>query len=405
MTETLTHNDNVQGLLGNEEVRRAEKAFVFAPFSSLRAELSLSERENYELAHAEELRSSVSHRVFGEIKSLLHGEKIDVVTPVKVSDEFGFLSEALSVGYIKGRDQLIGRDIGLIGVCLPDEINLQTIMPMVIAKHLLDRGNLKKVYMALPVGAYAIAGFPRIEQYKQVLRIAADIFGEERLGVQVVIMPDYRLHLERGAIGSMASPRISDAMAKHKYPFSNLFSYTEVAGYGADIALPALVEKKPVLVIADFMQYESIHAGRFATHEVGQDMSALLLPMLSPHVQNGKMVAISHMSEAFESDQCSCLEVNPVMLAGSLVMDEDETKQAYTEGMRTGKIAKEILSRVKKLQENVRFCRPLPDERVRAIEDESMNIFSEVAGTIHEELQKRMMLAPHVARYVKGGFI
>jgi hypothetical protein len=386
-------------------LNRAQKAFSFASFEPFRASLTQEDRQKYELSCADELKISVSQKVFGEVKQLLNEEAIDVASSKKTKGSFGLFPEALSIGHIKGRDQQLSREIGVVGICLPEYINLQTIMPLFVAKYLFDREMLKKIYVALPVGAYGIAGFPRAEQYKQVLGILSDLFSEEQLGEQIIVMPDYRLFQERGAISSIVSPRISDTMAKHKYPFNNLFSFTEVAGYGADIALPALVEQKPVLVVSDFMQYESIHAGMFAAHEVGQDMSALLLPMLSPHVQDGKMVSISHMNEEIENNQHDCLEINPVMLAGMLVMDEEEARETYVNAVGTGNIPSYILPRIKELQQNVLSHSPLSDKGIQTAEDKSMRILSSVRDVINEELEKRMTYTQKDARLIQGGFL
>jgi len=396
----------VRGVFGEYELARlAEKAFAFAPLGPLRHELEEEERRTYVLQHAQSIKERVSYQEFRDIRMLLGQERVEIQSAAKGVPPIGFLTENLTVATVVGRDKQVVRPIGIAGICLPARINLQTMLPLFAAKEMMKIGVMEKLYIALPVGAYGMAQIPRFHQYQQVVGMIDHLFGNDAMGESVVLMPDYLLHRERSMLAAMISLRIKDTVARQKYPFGNLFSYCEVAGYGADIALPALVERQGVMVVADFMQYESIHAGVFATKEIGQVMSAVILDLLSPHTKERKLIQVSHMNEQFDVQNEGCAEINPVFLAGLLVMSEEEAREVYRAFAKTSRASSGILERVQALQAFVASGPAIGDARLRELEERSVKSFVSVQDTLHDELQKRMTMKAELARNTKGGFV
>ncbi|MBU1499694.1 hypothetical protein KKE48_02395 [Patescibacteria group bacterium] len=385
------------------------RIFDFSPLSNLRANLDESSRDNYLSTFATQLENYLPNIYFSQIREMLANEGISVTRMSKRKGKFGFLTEVLGIGVIEDGQVIEENRVGMVGICLPEKINLQTILPLFIARELMLLGKLEKLYVALPVASYALVGFPRQTQYYQLIELVRQMFGE-KVGESVVLMPDYRLYRERSLLAQLASPYITDKLAKHKYPYDNLFSFIETAGFGADVALPALVEKEDVLVIADFMQYESLHAGFKTARLVEQKMEAVLLPLLSPQVdkEKGVLVQVSHMSEEFSRppEPMLSLEITPSFLAGLLVMDEEEAKDLYNRHVNGRELEYKNLELVRKvitLQDQVAGTPPLNTDLSFKLEERCLKKFNGVSDQLIEEVIKRMRVNPKTAKMVTGG--
>ena len=343
--------------------------------------------------YGDQILNHVPNQTYTEVRKMLDSEGVSVTRMSRRLGTYGFLTEVLGVGFIDGRKPDKQAKVGLVGVCLPETINLQTTLPLVVAKDLLDRDILKKLYVALPVAAYAIAGLPKFDLYRQVVSLIDSMFNG-RVGEQVILMPDYRILEDRSKLALMASPHTSDRFALHKYPFRNLFAYTEVAGYGADVAIPAIAEQEKVMIIADFMQYESIHAGSHTTHFIGGDMSGVVLPLLSPHVEKGELVHISQMDEKFDQADNLCPEISPLFLAGLLVTKEDEVRQIYADYAKSAQLPDDLSIKVQSQQRVIARYPEVSERRLKDLEDKSIEQLHGVGAFINRRLEEILRYGP-----------
>jgi hypothetical protein len=370
----------------NTEQNRALRLLKYAPLASFRSGFALP--AEYLASCTSSLENYLPMKSYFDIRHMLNQEGLDITSMQKRLGRLTPLAEILGVGLIENKKDA---RVGVVGVCLPERINLQTLLPLIVAKDLLEKDKLKKLYVALPVGAYAAAGLPKYTQYKQVVGLVEKMF-KDRLGDDVLVMPDYKLSNLRMAISLLAGRFISDRFARHKYPYGNLFAYTEVAGYSADIALPAIVEQEDVLVVAEYMQYESLHAGAKAVKVFGFNMAGLILPLLSPQIKDNQLVHISHLNESFDDSTkpLSCLETSSVFLAAQLFLSFNEAVGMYQQFVTGTSLPNDLPGRVRYLQAQVADTRPIPDADLVKIENHCVTKFKEAERLLDDDLQKRM---------------
>lgn len=294
--------------------------------------------------------------------------------------------------------------VAVTGVCLPAEVSLQTLLPLIVTKRLIDAGAIDKAYIPLPVAAYAAVGLPRFEAFAKTLTYLGKLFGEDAIGESVIPVPDYAIAEERSLVSILCAPEIGEGPSREKYQFGNLYGAVETAGYGADVALPAAAERQAVTVIADFKQFESIHAGKKSARKLGKSMGldagAIVLTTLTPEFEKNLLHEEMAMSRAEILDMKAAPELHPAFLAA--VMDFLDTSshisaEAYEDIVKRGKkptaflsIGSSLLAGFYGELDNFRKSRPASSLRISFVESKTRERFGSLKEKLHILLRRRM---------------
>lgn len=355
--------------------------------------------ENYLIDLAAEVRVHPRTKKFFNARDLLEGEGISLLPVEKVAT----VGDGMVDNLIHGIIEPVAR-IAVTGVCLPAEINLQTLLPLIVTKRLIDAGAIDKVYIPLPVAAYAAVGLPRFEVYAKILTYLGRLFGEDIVGDKIIPIPDYAIAEEKSLVSILCSPEIGDKPSREKYQFGNLYGAVETAGYGADIALPAALERQAVTVIADFKQFESIHAGKKSARKLGKsiglDAGAIILTTLTPEPEKNLLHEETGLSHAEILDIKAAPELLPAFLASTiefLSISPSGTNEAYEDIVKRKQTPKAFLSVGASLLagvygevDNFRKCQPASSSRISSVETGTKARFGSLKEKLTLLLRRRM---------------
>ncbi len=282
---------------------------------------------------------------YQKVKEIFRIQSIEVTSGEKLKRDIGFMGKNMAHGIIEPVT-----DIAVTGLCFPDKFNLQSVLPLLVIKDMFDSGATKTAYIAMPVAAYAGARIARRPQYLDGLGIVAQIFGD-RLGKSVFIIPDHRDEIltMKAKITMLSSRCVSERPAQAKYEHSNLFRYVETAMYGSDITLAALAEGKSVTTVADYRQFESIHAAVKMTKDYDfVQGGALLLTLIQPRYPNrikpDRVIDVTQ-GEIEDLDGGLIPERSPIFYQAACLLPRSEIKAHY-QNMRQGKKAHDLQQEV-----------------------------------------------------------
>lgn len=348
---------------------------------------------------AADVRAHPRTKKFFNIRDLLEEEGISLL-PVEKAASVG--DEAVD-NLIHGIIEPVAR-IAVTGVCLPAEINLQTLLPLIVTKRLIDAGAIDKAYIPLPVAAYAAVGLPRFESFAKTLTYIGNLFGEDEVGKKVIPVPDYAITDEKYLVSILSAPEIGEKPSREKYKFGNLYGAIETAGYGADVALPAAAERQAVTVIADFKQFESIHAGKKSARKLGKSMGldagAIILTTLTPELEKNLLHEEAVLSHAEILNMKAVPELHPAFLAATidfLSTSSSATNEAYEDIVKRQQTPKAFLSVGASLLagtygevDNFRKSQPASSSRITFVEREIKERFGSLKGKLHLLLRQRM---------------
>lgn len=324
---------------------------------------------------------------FQKARQVLLNDGLHVTSTSKLKQDIGFLGNNLTHGFIGEPQRVLAT-----GVCFPDRPTLQSVLPLFAVKDLLNNDQADAAYIALPVFAYAGAGFARQQQYLEVLGLMRKMFPED-LGERVFIIPDSRdeVMLMKYKLANLFSKFVSDTPAKEKYPYSNLFASFETASYGSDIVLAALSEQSPATVIADFRQFESIHAGIRMGKPMGHTIGALLYTLINPRLADGKIREVSQDEEGERDEEEHVVaERSSLLYQASLLLLQEDVVELYDRLRRktdVGDIAERIVSLKRAFFEvspvSERFAQELEERSLQRMVAAQEQIFSESALRMH----------------------
>lgn len=288
------------------------------------------------------------------------------------------------------------------GVCLPEKPTLQSVLPLLAAKDLLEADRADTVYVALPVFAYAGAGLPRRDHYLEILGLMKELYGDA-LGEQVFIIPDTREEVMRMKykLCNLASRFVSDEPAKEKYQFNNLFRFFETASYGADVVIGVLAQRGDACIVCDFRQFESVHAGNKMAKSFGKRVGALLYTILSPAYVDGKLREVSQDTETM--GVCDSLpgEVSVLFYQASILFPAEKVVDMYGT-LRKGKRLDALEGDVRIAKRQLFSVDRISDSYARTLEDMSMKRLAVVDDVLAQETQKRIRIPD---RYIQHGVI
>jgi hypothetical protein len=216
--------------------------------------------------------------MYGNIRGLLNKRRIDV----KNASSFGqyhsnlHLSSNLMMGYIEP----VASGIGVTGICLPSNTNLESFTSVFALRELLENSLIGQAVIGFPLLAYRLVGLNRTREYYKSVEIVAGIL--DPYLEQTVLLPDNRIFDIKSGLSAIISPHVGDQCAREKYPFDNTFRYMETLMYATDVLIPGMCFGKNPLVVADFLQYETVDAAKSSAKAVGTDVGAILLTTLLP---------------------------------------------------------------------------------------------------------------------------
>lgn len=295
----------------------------------------------------------------------------------------------------------LGRTL-VTGVCFPERPTLQSVLPLLAVKDLLETNKADIAYVALPVFAYAGAGLSRRDQYLEILGLMRKLYGDA-LGEQVFIVPDFREETMRMKykICNMSARFVSDTPAMEKYPHANLFRFFETASYGADVLIGAMAERGDASIVCDFRQFESVHAGNKMAKSLGKRVGALLYTILSPAYVNGKLREVSQDTETIDVSDNPPGEVSALFYQASVLFPAEKVVNMY-DALRKGQ-------RLDSFEEDLRIAKrqlfsvhPASDSYALSLEDISMKRLAVVDDILTQETQKRIRMPD---RYLQRGVI
>lgn len=283
---------------------------------------------DYDTAEVGKIVKDTRINEFKKARVILNATGIDVVGIGKKKEDLGFLGNNLTHGFVGPIEK-----VAVSGVCFPERATLQSVLPLLATKDLLDRDKVEAIYLAMPVFAYAGAGLDRKRQYLETISLMQKVFGDQ-LGEDVFIIPDNRSEIKsmKYDLCNLRSRFVGDEPAREKYQFGNLFGYFETASYGADILLPVLAEGRGVTTVCDFRQFESIHAGIKMADKKGPSIGALLYTLLAPYyTADGKLKEVSQDTDMtlVSPEDCLLAETSSLFYQAALLFSEEETRELY----------------------------------------------------------------------------
>ena len=302
--------------------------------------------------------------------------------------QLGFLGTNLTHGVIGQPGRVLAT-----GVCFPDRPTIQSTFPLLAVKDLLDNDQADVAYVALPVFAYAGAGIARRRQYLEVLGLMKRLFGGD-LGERVYIIPDSReeIMVMKYQISNLTSRLVGDGPAREKYPYENLFAYFETASYGADIMLAALAEQRDPTIVADFRQFESIHAGIRMGKGAKYTPSALLYTLINPRVVDGKIREVSQDEQedlpTIEDGAPGIPENSHLLYQSASLLTNDEAIELY-DRVRKGRNVEDIAERVHAAKRRLLGVNPVTADFARSLEDHSIAKMKSARDVLSEDALRR----------------
>lgn len=334
---------------------------------------------------------------FKRVRVVLNKGGVDIKAIEKVNEDLGFLGNNLVHGVVDPIERTL-----VAGVCFPEQPTLQSILPLLAVKDLLEANKANVAYVALPVFAYAGAGLPRRSQYLETLGLMRKLYGDS-LGERVFIVPDTREEVMRikYKMCNLASRFVSDEPAKVKYKFSNLFRFFETASYGADVVIGALAERGDASIVCDFRQFESVHAGSKMAKSFGKRIGALLYTVLSPTFVNGDLREVSQDAGAIDTSDNLPGEISALLYQASILFPPEKVADIYNT-LRKGERLSGLEEEVKIAKAELLAVHPASESDVRSLEDISMERLAVVNDILTQATQKRINVPD---RYIQHGVI
>lgn len=331
---------------------------------------------------------------FKKARTILSKGGVDVKGKEKVSEDLGFFGNNLVHGVVDPIERTL-----VTGVCFPEKPTLQSVLPLLAVKDLLDSNKADVAYIALPVFAYAGAGLPRHDQYLETVGLMKKLYGND-LGERVFIIPDNRDEVMnmKYKICNLSSRFVSDNPAKEKYPFNNLFGYFETVSYGADVLIGALAEGGRATVVCDFRQFESIHAGNKMGKSMRSNVGALLYTLLSPTYTNGELREASQDDGSIKRESNKQLpETSNLFYQAAVLLKEDQVVEIYDEYRKSG-TENNLEEQVSEERNKLFTFSPISSRYTQDLEDKSIERIRLVNDLLSEELQKRIRIPDRHAR-------
>lgn len=346
----------------DREQKKLEKTLRFTCFGELRSDF-----EHYISSEMRVIVDDVRTQEFYSVKNILNSEGIDVGAMPTLKKDIGFMGRNLSHAYVSPVT-----NVYVTGVCFPEKPTLQSIVPLLAVKDLLDKDDNAVAYIAAPVLAYAGAGLDRREQYRQTVGIMQRLFGE-KLGEQVTIIPDtsaYVMQIKYQA-GNFLSRFVADGPAQQKYLFPNLFRYFETVTYGSDIIIAGLAERKPATVVADFRQFESIHAGIKMGKGLKRETGALLYTLVNPVMIDGKIREVSQDEDNFQKDTIGIPETSTLFNQAAVLFAEEGVRELYQK-IRRGENVDNLQEHVAKTKQSLLYGAAATPSFITNLEEKSL---------------------------------
>jgi hypothetical protein len=326
---------------------------------------------------------------FKKARIILSGAGVDVKAIEKVNEDLGFFGNNLVHGVVDPIERTL-----VTGVCFPEKPTLQSVLPLLAAKDLIDANKADTLYVALPVFAYAGAGLSRYNQYLETIALMKNLYGND-LGERVFVIPDTRGEIMemKYKICNLLTRFVADSPAKEKYPFGNLLGYFETASYGADVLIGALAEEGDATIICDFRQFESVHAGNKMGKSMGRRIGALLYTLLSPTYVEGKLREVSQDDEAVEQVFSSLTpETSSLFYQAVMLLSEEQLIEIYDEYRKKGS-TDELQKLVNEARTRLFAFPRINGEYVQDLEDKSIAKMRAVNDFLDEEVQKRISIS------------
>ena len=330
---------------------------------------------------------------FKKARVILDKSGLDVRAPSKIEEDLGFLGNNL----VQGAVDPLGRRV-VTGVCFPKRPTLQSVFPLLAVKDLLDNNRIDTAYVALPVFAYAGAGLPRRKQYLEILGLMKKLYGDD-LGEKIFIIPDSREEVMRMKYmaANLTSRFVSDEPGQEKYPFNNLFRFFETASYGADILVAALAEQQDSMIVCDFRQFESIHAGNKMGKAMNKKIGALLYTLLTPVYENGNLREVSQDNGITHDKETIVPETSALFYQAAVLFPPEQVVELY-KMLREGRSIPALEEKVAEAKRKLFAVTPMYDFQAQALEEVSMARIKPVEKVLDHEMKKRMLIEDRYAK-------